>query len=415
METQNGYKLIKAARMLDGKSNVVLDNPVVITRGSEIYFVGTEEEMPVPLESIIEEFNYPDATILPGLVDTHVHINWFGDGRPGDEIEQYPTDLLLLQSAQNIEKHLKSGVTTIRDCGSKHKTAFFIKDAVRLGIIPGPRMVVCGRPITITGGHTWYMGGEANGKVGVTNAVRQLVKEGADFIKIIATGGSTRTSVQFRQSFNQEEIKVIVEESHKLGKLTAAHCVGNDGILNALEAGIDTIIHCRFFDTSGSPSFDQDIAKRIADTGTWVDATVAQAWARQLQLESEESQGRTLTIDEKHEINQIEEARAIQKDHFQKMLNLGVKMVSGSDSAWMHYPMGGFQYEIIGHAERGMANIDAIISGTGAAAECIGLGDTVGTLEVGKKADILIVDGDPISNIWDLLNVNTVFLDGAKV
>ena len=237
METQNGYKLIKAARMLDGKSNVVLDNPVVITRGSEIYFVGTEEEMPVPLESIIEEFNYPDATILPGLVDTHVHINWFGDGRPGDEIEQYPTDLLLLQSAQNIEKHLKSGVTTIRDCGSKHKTAFFIKDAVGLGIIPGPRMVVCGRPITITGGHTWYMGGEANGKVGVTNAVRQLVKEGADFIKIIATGGSTRTSVQFRQSFNQEEIKVIVEESHKLGKLTAAHCVGNDGILNALEAG----------------------------------------------------------------------------------------------------------------------------------------------------------------------------------
>ena len=118
METQNGYKLIKAARMLDGKSNVVLDNPVVITRGSEIYFVGTEEEMPVPLESLIEEFNYPDATILPGLVDTHVHINWFGDGRPGDEIEQYPTDLLLLQSAQNIEKHLKSVVTTIRACGS---------------------------------------------------------------------------------------------------------------------------------------------------------------------------------------------------------------------------------------------------------------------------------------------------------
>ena len=101
-------------------------------------------------------------------------------------------------------------------------------------------------------------------------------------------------------------------------------------------------------------------------------------------------------------------------DHFQKMLNLGVKMVSGSDSAWMHYPMGGFQYEIIGHAEWGMANIDAIISGTGAAAECIGLGDTVGTLEVGKKADILIVDGDPISYIWDLLNVNTVFFGWCK-
>ena len=97
--------------------------------------------------------------------------------------------------------------------------------------------------------------------------------------------------------------------------------MGNDGILNALEAGVDTIIHCRFFDTSGSPSFDQNIAKRISDTGTWVDATVAQAWARQLQLESEEGQGRTLTIEEKYEINQIEEARAIQKDHFQKMLN----------------------------------------------------------------------------------------------
>ncbi len=414
-ENCGSLKLIRADRLIDGLSKKVLEKAAVLVEGSTIIAVGRESEIQFPEGREIQQFDYTNTTMLPGLVDTHVHMNWFGDGRPGDEIGPYPVELLMLQSARNMKTHLESGVTTVRDCGSKYNTAFYVKEAVRLGIAPGPRMLVCGRPITITGGHLWYMGSEANGEIAVTEMVRQLVKEGADFIKIIATGGSTRTSVPFRPSFNQNEIKAMVNEAHKFGKLTAAHCVGTEGILNALESGIDTIIHCRFFEPDGTPTFRPDIAEIIAKKGIWVDATVAQAWARQLALETKEVKGEILTEIEINEIQQIKESREIQRDHFQRMLNMGVKMVSGSDSAWMHYKMGGFQYEIIGHAEWGMGNMDAIISGTGSAADCIGLGDTIGTLEVGKEADLLLVEGDPSTNIWDLLKVKDVFLAGAKI
>jgi len=408
-------KLIRAGKLIDGKSGQIVKNAALLIDGSTITAVGPEAKISPSNHTQFQEFNYPNATMLPGLVDAHIHMNGFGDGRLGDELSQYPSEILMLQSAKNLRKHLKSGVTTIRDCGSKQKTAFHMKEGIRLGLATGPRMIVCGRPITITGGHMWYFGSEANGESDVVSMVRQLVKEGADFIKIVATGGSTVTSFTHRASFNPNEMLAMVNEAHKFGKLTGAHCISSQGVINALDAGVDTIIHCGFFEPDGSSKFKPEVAKRIADTGTWVDATVAQSWVRQLAIEKKEERGEQLSSEDKVQISAIKESRLIHQDHFGRMLDLGVRMVSGSDSSWAHYPIGGFQYEIIGHAEWGMNNMDAIISGTKAAADCIGLGNIVGTLEPGKEADILLVDGDPSVDIWDLLKVKDVFLAGEKV
>jgi hypothetical protein len=145
--------------------------------------------------------------------------------------------------------------------------------------------------VTITGGHMWYFGQEADGVDGVRRAVRQLVKEGADFVKIVATGGSTRTSYPSRPAFNPDEVRAIVDEAHKLGKPTAAHCASTQGVINAVEAGVDTIIHCVFLEPDGTPRFRPEVAERIAAGEAWVDFTVAQTWVRLLALEAKAERG----------------------------------------------------------------------------------------------------------------------------
>ena len=141
---------------------------------------------------------------------------------------------------------LNSGVTTARENGAKNNVGFALQKAIRLGITDGPDMVVCGRPITITGGHMGYCGSEADGLDEIKKETRKLIKQGADFIKIMATGGSTITSDPLKPSYTSEEMQLIVEEAHRVDKLTAAHCSSIKGIENALEAGVDMIIHCIF-------------------------------------------------------------------------------------------------------------------------------------------------------------------------
>jgi imidazolonepropionase-like amidohydrolase len=200
----------------------------------------------------------------------------FGDGRLGDDLAESPDELLLLQAARDVRVHLETGVTTLRDCGSMHRTSFQLRRAIAVGIGPGPRLYLCGRPVTITGGHRSYFGQEADGVDGVRRAVRQLVKEGADFVKLVATGGSTRTSYPARPAFTPDELRAIADEAHKFGKPAAAHCASTQGVSDDAEAGVDTVIHCVFLEPDGTPRFRPEVAERIAARGAWVDSTVAQ-------------------------------------------------------------------------------------------------------------------------------------------
>ena len=179
----------------------------------------------------------------------------------GAEAESY----LLLRAAANAAAALRSGVTTLRENGAKGRVAFELRDAIRRGTVPGPRLVVCGRPVTITGGHLHFFGGETDGIDGVRQTVRALVKEGADFIKIVASGGSTRSSHIWRPAFTPAELAAIIDEAHRGERLTGAHAVPNQAISDVLDAGVDMVIHCSMFDETGTYAYRPDLTER---TGT---------------------------------------------------------------------------------------------------------------------------------------------------
>lgn len=408
------FKLIKAARLIDGTGAPPLERAAILLDGDRIAAVGTEEAVHAPEGADFQEFDYGEKTLMPGLVDCHVHLNGIGDGRAGDDLATLPDEVLTLQAARNARAHLYSGVTTLRDCGGKNQTTFMLREAMDMGITPGPRLVLSGRPIAIVGGHLSYFGVAATGVDECRAAVRQLVKEGADFIKITATGGSTRTSFPLRPSFNVDELTAICDEAHKFGKHAAAHCTSAQGMANALEAGVDTIVHALFKETDGSDLFQPALAEEIARKGVFVNATLHNSrhlvWRLEAKLEKS-----GLTPQELAELDGLRRGREAILDAFARMREVGVRIVCGSDSAWSYYPMGGFQHEITAHVEAGMSAMEAIVASTGASAESCWIDDTVGTLEPGKQADLLVIDGDPLQDINTLWNVADVFQAGEQV
>ena len=405
------FTIVSAARLVDGTGGPVAEAASILLEGDTIRQIGTRETVRAPDGASVQELDYGDATILPGLVDCHVHLNGIGDGRAGDELVTLPDEVLTVQTAQNARRHLYTGVTSLRDCGGKNRTTFMLRQAVEMGIVPAPRLVLAGRPVAIIGGHLSYFGIEATGPTECRAAVRQLVKEGADFIKITATGGSTRTSNSLRPSFNVDELTAICEEAHKFGIHAAAHCHSSQAMLNVLDAGIDTIIHGDFREPDGSETFRPEIADRIAEEGVLVNKTIGGSVAGMRILEAEDN----LTAAQQDQLDETRRSSEMRLGHFALMREAGVKMAAGSDSAWGLYQMGDFQTEIEAHVMGGMSNMEAIVAATRDSARSCWTDSSVGTLEPGKQADVLVVDGDPLDDINQLRRVSEVFLAGNRV
>ena len=268
-ETDKDFTLIKASRVINGLGDPVIEEGAVLIQGDKICAVGPESSILPPQDAKVEEHVYKGKSLLPGLVDSHVHLIGIGDGRSGDDLVLLPDEILTLQAAKNAITHLHSGVTTVRDCGAKNRTTFMLRNAVEEKITQSPRLILSGRPVAIIGGHLSYFGIEATGDVECRDAVRQLIKEGADFIKITASGGSTKTSFPSRPSFTIGEMTAICDEAHKFGKHTAAHCVSTQAIINALDAGIDTVIHGSYRESDGSYLYRPDITERLAEQGVY--------------------------------------------------------------------------------------------------------------------------------------------------
>ena len=408
------FTLIKASRLIDGTGAPPLERGAILIEGDLIRGVGTEETVVPPEGAQVREISYEDKTVLPGLVDCHVHLTGIGDGRKGDELVLLPDEVLTLQAARNAKAHLYSGVTTVRDCGAKNQTMFMLRQAMDMGIVLGPRLVLAGRPVSIIGGHLGYFGEEATGPDGCRASVRRLMKEGADFIKVTATGGSTRTSNPYKASFSLDEFQAICDEAHKFGKHVAAHCSSTQGMITALDAGVDTILHAFHREADGTDLYRPEITERLAGDGVFVNPTLHQprhgVWALEKKMES---QG--LIDQEQAEMDNLKRSLETRLDHVTRMRAEGVKLVCGSDSAWSYYPMANFQDEIEDHVGVGMSPMEAITSATGDSARSCWVQDQVGTLEAGKMADVLVVDGNPLKDITDLKNVVDVFQGGVLI
>ena len=414
MNESGALTLIKAARLLDGAGGRPIENGAVLIEGGAIRAVGRQADVVAPEGAPVEVLDFGARTLMPGMIDCHTHNNGFGDGRPGDDVAALPDEVLTLQSARNARTSLLSGVTSIRENGPKNVTMFRLRDAVREGREIGPRMVLCGRPISIIGGHMWYFGSEVTGPNAARAMARQLIKEGADYLKITATGGSTATSHRLLPAFDVDELSAITDEARKFGKLTATHCLSSQGIANSLEAGVDMIIHCVFKEPDGSDHFRPDVAERIARQGAYVNPTLHVFRARIWTLKAVQER-RPLTAGERALLDQYERNFETHLEHCRRMIDMGVKMITGSDSSWGDYQLGNTPYETECLVMAGLSPMRGVVSVTGEAAASLGIDGVTGTLEPGKAADLIVVDGNPAERIQNLWNVAEVFLAGRRI
>lgn len=413
-EASAGFKLIKAGRLIDGLGGAAIENGAVLIEGSRISAVGRQDEVAAPDGAAVQVFDYPGQTVMPGMVDAHTHHNGFGDGRAGDDLATLSNEVLTLQSARNARTSLFTGVTSIRENGPKNATTLRLRDAIDQGITVGPRMVLCGRPMAIVGGHMYYMGIQSTGPDQARANTRQLIKEGADYIKITATGGSTATSHPLRPSFDVDELQAITDEAHKFGKLTAAHCSSTQGIVNSLDAGVDMIIHCVFVNPDGTDNFRQDVADRIAEQGAVVNPTLhvyrGMYWALE---EKKERQG--LTPQETAKMGSLRRDFDTRIGDCGRLIDMGIDVVTGSDSSWGDYKLGNTPYELECLTMAGYSAAQAVVSVTSQSARALDIDGEVGSLEPGKLADVIAVDGKPDEDVNALWNVTDVFFDGVLV
>ena len=196
MTSANGSLIVvKAARLIDCTDGSTRENMAVVVENGRIARVSPQHELAFPEGARPEVHDFGDASLLPGLIDCHTHTNMRGDGSSVDDVHEDDDDIHLIQGVKSARLAIESGVTTMRENGGWNRTTFSLKEGIRRGLVPGPRIVNCGRPITMTGGHCWMMGSQADGVDGVRKEVRRLVAEGADYIKVMSSGGSTRNSV----------------------------------------------------------------------------------------------------------------------------------------------------------------------------------------------------------------------------
>ncbi len=416
-QADNTLKVIKPGRLIDGVHDSAMEGTAVAIQGKSIKWVGPVSQAD-GLDSggaARETLEFPGATLLAGLFDIHTHTNMPGDGRTGEEVNEGENDQQrLLRSAVNATAAVASGVTTMCDCGSWNRNGFALKEGLAMGVVEGPRVLVSGPPLTVTGGHLYYMGGEADGIDAVRSMTRSLIKQGADFIKIAASGGSTSTSDPYRASYSVPELTAIVEEAHNRGRSVLAHCRCTDAINSALDAGVDAILHCSFYDNDGTYRWDQKTADRLAESGTWLNPTMGLGRANRERLERLKSE-RGLTPDEEERLERSTASGARSLDQFSTLVKAGVRLVGGSDCGWSYYPFGDFQGEVLSLHEAGLSPIEAIRAGTLSPATALGIQDSIGTVEPGKEADLLVVNGDPSQDLAQLRDVAAVFKGGARV
>ena len=415
-ESSSPLTVILPGKLIDGVTESPREGMAVGFSGGRILWVGKRGEVESSQSDIPRNvMEFPSATLLPGLFDLHTHTNMPGDARTGEEVDRDDTDdVRLLRSARNVGEHLATGVTTLCDCGSWNRTAFSLKEGLSQGLVDGPRTLVSGPPLTITGGHLWFMGGQVDGIDGIRAAVRQRVKDGADFIKVAASGGSTLTSDPYRASFNLEELTALVDEAHNRNRPVLAHCRCTESINFALDAGVDAILHCFFTDPDGGYRYDEPTADRLAESGVYLNPTMHLGRVSRAHLERIRDQ-RPFTPAEEVRWERSNRMGGTAMEQFATLIGTGVRLAGGSDCGWGSYPFGDFQGEVIAYHDAGLSPMEAILSGTRNPADALGVLDQTGTIEPGKAADMLVVDGDPSSDIGALRHVNAVFKQGIQV
>lgn len=387
------YK-IKTGYLIDGanppKSNVLIS----IKNNKIIDVTENYNDKEKIINKIIDVKKY---TVLPGLIDTHVHLTMSAEYMKGwEEWLEKEKNIILFKSVENARKLLLSGVTTARECGAYKNLGFLVKEGIEKKLVSGPRLLVSGSPITVTGGHCHSMGLEVDNKTELIKTVRALSKSGANFIKLMATGGRlTPSSNERRAQYSVEEIKAVVEEAHQRNMKVAVHALGTEGIINSVKAGVDTIEHCEWLGSVNGLDFREDIVSEMVEKNIYVDPTLVYGSLNLYYKESFDKESRK---------------------YLEKMHRNGVKMLAGDDAG-----IPGVGFDQLPKSikllvdEIGLTKYDAIKAATSESARALGLDNELGTIEKGKYADLIITDGNPLDDIEALKRIVMIIKNGDVV
>ena len=394
--------VVRAGHLLDVKTGKMLANQTIVIQGDRIASVGSDAQVPAGAQVI----DLSNATVLPGLIDAHTHVTFNPNFGYSSLAISVPREALI--GAKNARLTLEAGFTTIRNVGAKGYSDVALRDAINAGDVPGPRMLVSGPALSIAGGHCdnnllpfeYHVQNEgvADGVAAVQHKTREIIKYGADLIKVCATGGvlSHGDNPQASQ-YTLEEMKAIVTDAHRLGRKVAAHAHGAQGILWASQAGVDSIEHGSYID-------DAAIAE-MKKNGTYLVPTL---YLMDWFFENAEKIGTPAEL-----VAKGKEVMPAARKNVARAFAAGVKIGFGTDAAV--YPHGMNAHEFAVYVRMGMTPLAAIQTATVNDADLLGWSDKVGTIEAGKFADLIAVDGDPLADVTTLERVKFVMKGGDVV
>jgi imidazolonepropionase-like amidohydrolase len=395
---------VHAGHLFDVKSGKLLADQTLLIEDGKIVSVGAAAESEVPADAV--RIDLPDATVLPGLIDAHTHLTM--EPKFGYERLATSAPREALTGAKNARLTLLAGFTTARNVGARDFTDVALRDAINAGDVPGPRLLVSGPALSITGGHCdnnmlpfeyhATSDGVADGIAAVQHKVRENIKYGADLIKVCATGGvlSLGDNPQHSQ-YTLEEMKAIVADAHRLGRKVAAHAHGAEGIRWAAEAGVDSVEHGSYIDDAGIAAMKQHGTYLVPTLylGDWV-------------MENAEQTHVPPPL-----MAKAREVIPAARKNIAHAFASGVKVAFGTDAAV--YPHGLNAHEFAVMVKLGLTPLQAIQAATLNAADLLGWSGKVGTLEPGAWADIIAVDGDPVKDVTTLERVKFVMKGGEVV
>jgi imidazolonepropionase-like amidohydrolase len=363
----------------------VLEHATVLVKGERIEKV-VEKNIRIPKDA--QKIPMDGQVLLPGFIDSHIHICLDSSPDPMTSALTESQTMTTLKAAKAARQTLLAGITSVRDMGGKDGIDLELKQAINLGLIPGPRMQASGKLICMSGGHGWQVGLEANGVDAVRKAAREQIKAGVDIVKLMATGGVLTPDVEpGSEQLTEAELKAGVEEAHKAGRKTATHAMGTKGILNALRAGIDSIEHGVYLDEEAVSLMVEKNVPLIPTLSALFNILNKGIEAGIPAFAVE----KTLKVKPFH-LESIRMAR-----------EAGVSIAMGTDAGTPFNIHGDNLRELKLLVDCGFSPMDAIEAGTRIAAQVLGMENQLGTIEEGKLADLVLIEGNPLEDIEILL------------
>ena len=387
--------VLVGASLIDGMGGEPVRGRTVVVEGDRITQVVDDARAPRG-----RRIDLAGCTLLPGLINCHVHLSFGAEADPVRVMKDEPHALTALKVLRRAQETVEAGVTTVRDLGGRDYAEFAVRRAIAEGLFPGPRILGAGRPVCMTGGHGNSIGREADGPDDARKAVREQLKAGADVIKLIATGGVMTPGVEpGSPQLTLEEMRAAIEEARKAGRRTAAHAQGSTGIADAIEAGITTIEHGIFL--------TDEIIAAMKRKGVFLVPTLAAPAAI--------SAGGLAAGIPDYMVRKSDAVVTAHVASFRRAHEAGARIAAGADSGTPLNFHGSLLPELELMVKYGMTPLEAIRSATSVAAEALGLGGETGRLADGHLADLLAVTGDPAERIGALSDVRLVLARGAII